>query len=80
MSHILITGAGGTLGAEVYVIQKALEEFGYVVELKDQHPNVYESDAARDEFIEHQHKHVQSGKCANFNHIVLETKHLPWGG
>ena len=65
---------------EVYIIQKALEDFGYVVELKDAHPNVYESDAARDEFIERQRKHIQGKKCAAFNHVVLETKHLPWGG
>ena len=69
--HIAIhaSGAGGTLGAPLWKIRKALEEIGFTVEDNDPHP-----------FSDADAEMVLGRNDYKGCHATITANHIPWGG
>lgn len=69
-TKITVAGVSGTINKEMYLIQKALEQFGYIVEVKNNYTSEYL--AVTDESL-------NEAKEYNSNVVQLEAVHFPWG-
>ncbi|HET8688244.1 MAG TPA: hypothetical protein VFM18_16550 [Methanosarcina sp.] len=75
MTHITISGPGQTFDVELEVIKRALQQFGFIVEVSDDYPFVgNERFPTIDDFMEKSKERVKKTK------IHIQTKHVPWGG
>jgi hypothetical protein len=80
LASIRISGPGGVINGPMLVIQRALIEHGYAVEVENDHAPGYEY-ASEDE-----RKYLQRLRQMNFEThenrsvIQIKMKHEPWGG
>lgn len=80
---ITITGHGSIINFEVEMINRLLIDLGYKVTLKNPHPfvaNDLDDSTIKtlEDFLEYR-KSLLKEKSV-LNEIILEAKHLPWGG
>lgn len=77
MSVITITGPGGVINFEYYIILKALKDAG--IEVAEVNDCAYETSDEADRHVALIGDRLQSGDIKNWS-VQLEARHLPWGG
>lgn len=77
MNNIIITGPGGVINFEYYLILKALRDAG--INVVEDNPYGYSDDAESFEHISQIQERISSGEIKNWS-VLLKANHQPWGG
>lgn len=77
MSVITITGPGGVINFEYYVILKALRDAG--ISVTEDNECAYAEAVEAEEHVTAIGERLLSGDIKNWS-VRLEARHLPWGG
>lgn len=77
MSVITITGPGGVINFEYYLILKALKDAG--IEVAEVNVCAYETPDEADRHVAIIGDRLRSGDIKSWS-VQLEARHLPWGG
>ena len=88
MTTITVTGAGGTIQNEIFLIADTLRKAGYIVNIKDAYyPKETYADAndiekTREHCIKFNNGQLFEGKeykCPQMQ-VLIKADHIPWGG
>lgn len=75
MNEVKITGPGGCINYEYYVILKALQDAGFEV-IEDN----YAPEENSEEFVKEIRRRIDTGFIESPHQVKLVANHVPWGG